>query len=220
MDVDEFFCKMEEGARKELQGDLKEALGVYGEAESLYGGDFLAEELYSPWVTAKREEIHRKYLDILSKMAHLYEKQGRFKKAIVYNKKLIQADPSLEAAYRSLMILYANRGLRAEALRTYEACCKALHRYPKAIAGVYFSLATPFLEIIDAPNFVVDWAYGNSKGKTTVLRVAGSCWGNPDERSPAAFVNQVTKQCYRIEIYLAKRFRLKPGLFTSSLAFI
>jgi LuxR family maltose regulon positive regulatory protein len=80
-------------------------------------------------VTAKREEIHRKYLDILSKMAHLYEKQGRFKKAIVYNKKLIQADPSLEAAYRSLMILYANRGMRTEALRTYEACCKALHRY-------------------------------------------------------------------------------------------
>jgi two-component SAPR family response regulator len=80
---------------KALQGDLKEALGVYGEAESLYGGDFLAEELYSPWVTAKREEIHRKYLDILSKMAHLYEKQGKFKKAIVYNKKLIQADPSL-----------------------------------------------------------------------------------------------------------------------------
>ena len=83
----------------------------------------------------------------------------------------------------------------ADALSTkgsYEKWIETVNRlfdYPKAIAGVYFSLSAPFLERIGGPNFVVDWSYGTSKGKTTVLRVAGSCWGNPDERSPSAFVN-------------------------------
>lgn len=56
-------------------------------------------------------------------------------------------------------------------------------QFPRALLAVYASLAPPFLKILGAPNFAVDWAYGTSTGKTTVLRVAASCWGNPDERS-------------------------------------
>jgi uncharacterized protein (DUF927 family) len=71
--------------------------------------------------------------------------------------------------------------------------------YPKAIAGIYFSLAVPFLELLGAPNFVVDWAYGTSKGKTTVLRIAGSCWGNPDELTRSSVVNTWDNTKYYIE---------------------
>lgn len=58
-----------------------------------------------------------------------------------------------------------------------------LAKFPRALLAVYASLAPPFLKILGAPNFAVDWSYGTSTGKTTVLRVAASCWGNPDERS-------------------------------------
>jgi hypothetical protein len=85
---------------------------------------------------------------------------------------------------------------------SYEQWILAVNRlfdFPKAISAVYFSLATPFLEIVGAPNFVVDWSFSTSKGKTTVLRVAGSCWGNPDERNTSAFVNTWDNTKYWIE---------------------
>jgi uncharacterized protein (DUF927 family) len=75
---------------------------------------------------------------------------------------------------------------------TYEAWVKMINKlfdYPKVIAGVYFSLATAFLEILEASNFCVDWSYSTSTGKSTVLRVAGSCWGNPDEKAAASVLN-------------------------------
>ena len=75
---------------------------------------------------------------------------------------------------------------------TYEAWVEMINQlfdYPKVIAGIYFSLATAFLEILEAPNFCVDWSYSTSTGKSTVLRVAGSCWGNPDEKAPDSVLN-------------------------------
>jgi uncharacterized protein (DUF927 family) len=73
----------------------------------------------------------------------------------------------------------------------YELWIQAVNKlfsYPFAISGVYFSLLPPFLEILGADNFTVDWANRSSVGKTTILRVAGSCWGDPDEKHPASVV--------------------------------
>jgi putative DNA primase/helicase len=60
--------------------------------------------------------------------------------------------------------------------------------YPRVIFGLYTSLASPLLKILDVPAFVEDYAYVTSKGKTTCLRLAASCWGNPDERTPHSVV--------------------------------
>jgi len=48
------------------------------------------------------------------------------KKAAECYKRAIQTDPLLEESYQSLMIFYSNKGMYNEALRTYEACKKAL----------------------------------------------------------------------------------------------
>jgi putative DNA primase/helicase len=75
---------------------------------------------------------------------------------------------------------------------TYEDWVNAVNRlypYPLVVSGVYFSLIPAFLDILGAKNFTVDWAYTTSTGKTTLLRIAGSCWGNPDERSTASVVH-------------------------------
>jgi uncharacterized protein (DUF927 family) len=68
-------------------------------------------------------------------------------------------------------------------------CINQLFQYPVALSSLYFSLAAPFLEILEAPNFVVDWSNPTSTGKTTTLRIAGSCWGNPDERSDSSTIS-------------------------------
>jgi len=59
-----------------------------------------------------------------------------------------------------------------------------LENYPTAATAVIASLVPPLLPIIKAPNFVLDVANPTSTGKSTVLKVAASVWGDPDERSP------------------------------------
>lgn len=63
---------------------------------------------------------------------------------------------------------------------------EAVADYPSVVIALYASLAAPLLEILDCQNFVVDWSHMTSTGKTTVLRLAASVWGAPDERSSAA----------------------------------
>ncbi len=61
-----------------------------------------------------------------------------------------------------------------------------LHYYPKVLIGLYASFAAPLLHILNAPNFVVDFANRTSTGKTTILRIAASVWGLPDEKGDGA----------------------------------
>jgi DNA-binding SARP family transcriptional activator len=126
IDADLFLSSIKKGEEKEREKDLRVALSFYADAAELYKGDFLIEEHYNQWVDEKREELKEKYLDLLTRMAKLYGKQGATAKAMVCHKKAIQADPILEASYQSLMALYANMGMNNEALRVYEDCKKAL----------------------------------------------------------------------------------------------
>ena len=76
-------------------------------------------------------------------------------------------------------------GYRAEgSLDAWLDAIRPLSRYPRVLLALYAAFVPPLLHILGTPNFVVDWANRTSTGKTTALRVAGSVWGNPDERSP------------------------------------
>jgi len=56
--------------------------------------------------------------------------------------------------------------------------------YPSVMLSIYASIVPALLPLLaGAPNFVVDWSGMSSTGKTTLLRVAGSVWGNPDEKA-------------------------------------
>jgi hypothetical protein len=52
--------------------------------------------------------------------------------------------------------------------------------YPSVELALYAGLAPVLLKIVRAPNFVVEWSYKTSSGKTTALSLAASLWGNPD----------------------------------------
>ena len=114
------------GETNERAGDIKGALLHYREAIDLYNGDFLPEDLYVPPIERKREELRRKYLDLLFKTARIYEYRRALSKAISYYRRAIQTDPLLESACQRLMILLSDKGKRNEALRVYEECKKAL----------------------------------------------------------------------------------------------
>jgi LuxR family maltose regulon positive regulatory protein len=125
-DVDEFLALYKDGERKEEQGEIKAAIYLYKKATELYGGDFLAEELYHSWVEGKREEWRGRFLDLLYRLAKFYEGQGSVLKAIDCYHKVVQTDPLAEPAYRSLMLLFVRRGMRNAALRAYQDCKQSL----------------------------------------------------------------------------------------------
>ncbi len=126
IDLNDFLAHCKEGEKKEGQGDLKGAISLYKAARELYGGAFLPEELYHPWVESRREELQGRFIDLLYRLARLYEKQGSILKAIDCYLKVVQTDALAEPAYRGLMLLFSQRGMRNAALLAYRDCRQAL----------------------------------------------------------------------------------------------
>jgi DNA-binding SARP family transcriptional activator len=125
-DLDEFLALGSRGRKAELSGDIDKAISCYVSAIDLYGGDFLTEELYTPWVESRRRELRTMYTDLLFRTAELYQAQGSSKKAAEYYRLVVKTDPVNEGAYQNLMQIFSNRGMRAEAIHIYEECKRVL----------------------------------------------------------------------------------------------
>jgi putative DNA primase/helicase len=84
--------------------------------------------------------------------------------------------------------------------------------YPRALLSVYASLASCLLGLVpSAPNAIVDWSGETSRGKTTTLSLAASCWGRPEitgagvmrtwDVSPAA-LESIAEMCSHMPLIL------------------
>jgi len=58
-------------------------------------------------------------INVLTRMASLWERQGKAKKAIECWQRIIQAEPFMEEAYQKMMLLYTKRGMRNAAMGIY-----------------------------------------------------------------------------------------------------
>lgn len=56
-------------------------------------------------------------------------------------------------------------------------------KFPLAGFAFYSSFAAPLLRMLKAPNFIIDFWGNTSVGKTTVLELAASVWGNPHKEA-------------------------------------
>ena len=77
---------------------------------------------------------------------------------------------------------YHSQGTREE----WEEAVRPAMAHPRARLALYASVATPLLAILGCPNFIIDFAHPTSVGKTTLLRIAASVWGDPTLESPTA----------------------------------
>jgi uncharacterized protein (DUF927 family) len=62
-------------------------------------------------------------------------------------------------------------------------CITKVLKYRYACFVFYASFAAPLLRILKAPNFIIDLWGSTSIGKTTVLELAASVWGNPHKEA-------------------------------------
>lgn len=97
-------------------------------AATLYGGDYLLEELYSEWAAARRESLRRGWMGLLLELAELRAARGALTSAIEPLDRLLTADPTHETAIRRLMVLLTQLDRRGEAIRAYQQLATILKR--------------------------------------------------------------------------------------------
>jgi non-specific serine/threonine protein kinase len=115
LDVDEF----------EQAASQADSITSLQAAAHVYRGALLP-ACYNEWLLPERERLHELYLDALARLILLLEQARDYRAAIGYARRLLQADPLREEAYRQLMRLYALSSDRANVVRVYQTCVTVL----------------------------------------------------------------------------------------------
>jgi TolB-like protein/DNA-binding SARP family transcriptional activator len=110
-----------EFARLVEAGDLAQAAALY--RGDLLDGVVLPDAGFADWLLVERTRLHDLAIDVLSRL--VAAQSGAV--ALETAQRLLQLDPTHEAAHRALMQLHLAQGDRARALRQYQICRDALH---------------------------------------------------------------------------------------------
>jgi DNA-binding SARP family transcriptional activator/predicted negative regulator of RcsB-dependent stress response len=108
--------------------DAAQTEQILEQAAALYEGDYLLEELYSEWPSARRESLRRSWMGLLLELAELRAGRDALTSAIEPLDRLLTADPTHETAVRRLMLLLTQLDRRGEAIRAYKRLATILKR--------------------------------------------------------------------------------------------
>lgn len=98
---------------------LEHIMLLLEEADALYSGDYLLEELYSEWAAPRRDALKRSWTGLQLKLSELREAQCALASAMEPLNRLLAHDPTNETAVQRLMVLLTQLDRRGEALSTY-----------------------------------------------------------------------------------------------------
>lgn len=111
---------------RDLHENIFENINIALAAVSLYKGTFLPEEADQPWTLFLREKLRNKYLRVIGRIGHYYEKSGLTQKAVECFQRTLEIDHLDEESYRRLMACYFRMGERSKALSVYDSCKRVL----------------------------------------------------------------------------------------------
>ena len=113
VDADQFEHLLAEAGRTDDPTALLE------EADRLYGGDYLPDDLYDDWAAGRREALNNLWIELQFSLSQRREARGDLAGAILALQRLVEKDHGDERAARALMQMLARHGRRSEALRVY-----------------------------------------------------------------------------------------------------
>ena len=128
VDVDVFERLVTEGRGLQEQAQWSDALDCYVEAQRLYRGDYLEEEIFSDWCAEERARLHEVYLELLARAAECHAELGQYADAIQIYRKALVFDPCRESFHCLLMEHLMNFGRPDLALAQYRHCQQVLAR--------------------------------------------------------------------------------------------
>lgn len=109
-------------------GEYEEGRRIYQQALALYRGDFVIDGIDHPRLTAQRERLLNRYLDVLQRLGRAALVSGEADQALTYFQALIDKDPYREDVVIQLLHCYIQLGRRSEALSCYRRFADLLHR--------------------------------------------------------------------------------------------
>ena len=107
-------------------GEHDEVIRKTQKAIDYYRGPFLGSETWEPWAVNYGERLRNKFLRIVGKLGHFWEKAGHLEEAIECFQKSLEVDNTDEETYRRLMALHYRMGRLSKALSTYHRCKEIL----------------------------------------------------------------------------------------------
>jgi DNA-binding SARP family transcriptional activator len=122
IDLETFFA----GYRAGQRAGVPAGIPMFESACGVVIGPFLADDLYSDWAILRREAVTSAFRTMGHTLAEHYATTGRLDEATEWAGRLLSDNRTDEAAHRLLMRVHVRAGRRAEALRQYQVCLRAL----------------------------------------------------------------------------------------------
>ena len=128
MDAEAFQRLVAEGSALQREQRWDEALNLYEEAQHLYRGDYMEEDIYVDWCAAERERLREIYLEALAGMVDCHAERGHYAEAVQVCRTALVRDPCRESFHRALMEHLVQLGRADWALAQYHSCRRILAR--------------------------------------------------------------------------------------------
>lgn len=126
VDSEAFEALVAEGSALERRQRPDDALRCFEEAQNLYRGDYLEEDLYADWCAEEREQLRQIYLEMLSCMAERYAGRGDYARAAQVCRTALVREPCRESFHRALMEYLVRLGRADGAVAQFHRCRRIL----------------------------------------------------------------------------------------------
>jgi two-component SAPR family response regulator len=111
-----------EGSTLQGQQHWDGALHCYEEAQRLYRGDYMEEDIYADWCAAERERLHEICLEMLARMSDCHAKCGHYAEAAQVCRTALVRDPCRENFHYVLMKHLVRLGRAEQAVAQFHRC--------------------------------------------------------------------------------------------------
>jgi len=128
LDADAFERLVTEGRTLQDQAQWSDALNRYVDAQRLYRGDYLEQEIYADWCAEERERLRELYLEMLARTAECHAALGQYAEVVEICHKALVFDPCRERFHSLLMEYLVKDGRSDLALAQYRHCQHVLAR--------------------------------------------------------------------------------------------
>jgi DNA-binding SARP family transcriptional activator len=128
VDAENFEKLVTEGRVLQAKGRGDDALRCYEEAQFLYRGDYLEQDVFADWCAEERERLGEIYMEMLTRKAECHAQRNEYVEAAQVCRKALVHDPCRESFHCSLMQHLVNLGRADWAIAQFRYCQTMLAR--------------------------------------------------------------------------------------------
>lgn len=128
VDWENFEKLVTEGRALQARERIDEALRCYDEAQFLYRGDYLEQDVFTDCFAEERERLGEVYMELLTRKAECHAQRGEYVEAVQVCRKALVHDPCRESFHCLLMQYLVHLGRVDWAVAQFRHCQSVLAR--------------------------------------------------------------------------------------------